>query len=297
MITQRKNEKFLLDTAFWLGLIDRYERLHFVRRLYQLAVVKKLENVEALFEQAERCHFKHLAKLKACVYDVAAHRESYKNEIEKLLQMGVFVLPYSHPNFPVRLRFVDDPPCLIYGKGNFSLLNKKTFGMVGARQCSHYGQRMSRYFSGMLSQKGYVIVSGLAYGIDSCAHRQALKSQGDTIAVLGNGLFHYYPKDHRILQETIAQKGLLLSEYQPFSRPKRYHFPERNRIIAGLSDRLMVVEAGVKSGSLITATMALDQGKDVYALPGDIDRHSAQGSNKLIQDGAYLVMNEQELIE
>lgn len=147
-----------------------------------------------------------------------------------------------------------------------------------------------------LSQAGACVISGMARGIDGEAHRGALDGGGPTVAVMGGGLDIIYPTEHRSLSERIAEKGCLLSEYPPGAKPARYTFPERNRIISGLSRAVVVVEAGERSGTMITVGTALDQGRDVYAVPGDIDRSSTRGSNRLLRDGAGIVLSASELL-
>lgn len=284
---------FLEDASLWMAISESYASLYPVRRVYKLALALGASCLEELEEGLRKAGFRRMRTWQEAVKKAGARQRAKEEEIKKLLSLGVFVLPYSHPNFPEKLKDMDDPPFLIYAKGDLSLLNKTSFGMVGSRKCTPYGRRMTQYAAKKLAQAGHVVVSGLAYGIDSWAHRSALDVGGKTLAVLGNGLFHYYPAVHRPLQDKIGQEGLLISEYRPKQSPERYHFPERNRLIAGLSDRLLVMEAGQKSGSLITALMALEEGKDVYALPGDIDRQTSRGCNKLLEDGAFLLDREE----
>ncbi len=168
--------------------------------------------------------------------------------------------------------------------------------VIGSRRCSLYGRKTARNISMKLSQAGVCVVSGLARGIDGEAHRGALDGGAPTAAVLGGGLDIMYPPEHTSLAERVAEHGCLISEYPPGSKPAKYTFPERNRIISGLSSAVVVVEAGERSGTMITVGTALDQGRDVYAVPGDIDRSSTRGSNRLLRDGAGIVLSPRELI-
>lgn len=192
---------------------------------------------------------------------------------------------YTDDAYPERLRELTQPPIVLFYRGDLTLLKRPSLGIVGARLATDYSAGVIEEALGLV-QRDTVIVSGLARGADSMGHRQALKSGLGTIAVIANGVDVYYPAEHRQLQEQIAINGLLLSEYPPGERPKQYRFVARNRIIAGLSHTLLVTEAAEKSGSLITATMALEAGRDVLAAPNQYRNPLGIGTNKLIEDGA-----------
>jgi len=215
---------------------------------------------------------------------------------KNLLQSGVFMLTYIDNEYPDRLRELPDPPLVLFGRGSPLLLKAPAIGVVGARKASQYGLRTARRFAGHLAGQGVAVVSGLALGIDGAAHRGALEARGPTIAVLGSGLDRIYPAAHRSLAGEIARHGLILSEYPPHTPPDRHRFPERNRIVAALSERLLVVEAGERSGSLITAGFSLDLGRDVFCVPGDLDRPGSRGTNRLIADGAIPALEPEDLL-
>lgn len=198
--------------------------------------------------------------------------------------------------YPPLLLEIADPPPVLYYRGRLDLLQRVQqgvgVGIVGTRSPSPYGIRWTRRLTQALVQQGAVIVSGLAQGIDREAHQQTLQQGGDTIAVLGTGVDQVYPMAHRALQQAIATDGLVLSEYADGTAPDRSHFPRRNRIIAGLSRITLVTEAPSRSGALITARLANDYGRDVYALPGSLDNAISRGCLELIAQGAHPVMDE-----
>ena len=191
--------------------------------------------------------------------------------------------------YPTFLRNIVDPPPLLYAIGNVSLLNSTCLAMVGSRNASQNGLDKAYDFAQQLAKKNITIVSGLAQGIDSFAHRGAIDVKGNTIAVMGTGINKRYPYKNKGLAQAISQIGLLLTEFPLNSPAKAYHFPKRNRIISGLSHAVFVIEATLKSGSLITARLALEQGRDVFALPCSIDNPMSKGCHHLIKEGAKLI--------
>lgn len=202
--------------------------------------------------------------------------------------------------YPERLKYIDTPPLKLYILGNKQILNRRGVAIVGTRKCTKYGEKCAFEFSKELTLKGFNIISGLALGIDTCAHLgnvQTIENQviskkdfiGNTIAILGCGIDKLYPKENRDLAKRILNSGgCIISEYPNGTPPKRENFPQRNRIISGMSDKILVVEAGERSGAIITANFALEQGKDVYAIPGNINNAQSFGTNKLIADGAII---------
>lgn len=204
---------------------------------------------------------------------------------------GQFILTMGDSLYPNRLRTIFDPPILLYGKGALPMFDDEVaVTVVGTRSCTPYGVRAASQLGYELARQGGLVISGLAKGIDGAAHQGALRAGGFTAAVLGGGVDVIYPPENRRLYEDIAATGVLLSEYPPGTEPRGGHFPVRNRIISGLSLAVVVVEAPEKSGALITANTALEQGRDVFAVPGPINAASSRGCNQLIRDGAGLVM-------
>ena len=201
----------------------------------------------------------------------------------------------SGPEYPARLKNIPTPPPYIYYKGDLTVFERPTLAVVGSRRPTDYGLRMASRLVGELASAGVTIVSGLAYGIDGAAHQAALEAGGITAAVFGCGLDTIYPSGHRALAERIVKSGCLISEFPKGTKPEPYNFPVRNRIVAGLSDGVLVIEAGEKSGALLTATIALDQGRDVLAVPGSVDNDLSVGPNSLIKQGAIAVTTAEDI--
>jgi len=201
------------------------------------------------------------------------------------------------PSYPTALKEIDGPPETLWARGRLELLEagRPRLAIVGTRAPTPYGLAQAVRFAAVLARAGVTIVSGLARGIDQAAHLGALKAEGDTVAILGSGLNNPWPKVP--LVDEIAARGLLLSELEPDEPPRPHHFPLRNRLISGLSEAVLVVEAAAASGSLITARWAADQGRDVYALPGRIDHPMSRGGHRLLREGAGLVESPEELIQ
>ena len=227
-------------------------------------------------QQAESLSDKSLARAEKVLADCARD--------------GQFIVTMDDAAYPARLRDMYDPPVLLYGKGSMPLFDEEAaVAVVGTRKCSPYGTRAASQLGYELARQGGLVISGLAKGIDGAAHQGALRAGGFTAAVLGGGADVIYPPENRRLYEDIAATGVLLSEYPPGTEPRGGHFPVRNRIISGLSLAVVVVEAPEKSGALITARLAAEQGRDVFAVPGNIDQPSFVGSNRLLRDGAIMV--------
>src|SRR3989338_3351703 len=220
-----------------------------------------------------------------------------KNEYNLIKQNKVEVLTLSDDGYPAILKEIPDAPAVLYTKGNLALLKNIAIAMVGSRQSSVSGLNIAEKFAGRLSECGISIVSGMARGIDTAAHRGCLKAGGITIAVVGCGLEKVYPPENKELFAQIAQRGAILSEFPMQMLPLPHNFPRRNRIISGLSLGVIIVEAALRSGALVTARMALEQGREVFAVPGPIDRPSAQGVNELIKQGAKLITSIEDVLE
>ncbi|MFM1650802.1 DNA-processing protein DprA [Brevibacillus sp. B_LB10_24] len=210
---------------------------------------------------------------------------------------GLSFTCFLDPAYPSALREMPDPPLLLFYQGNIDLIRQPMFAVVGTRKPTPYGRSVCQYLTTGLSNAGFVIVSGLAHGIDAEAHRAALKTPSKTIAVLGCGIDQIYPRQNLPLYRQIAEEGLILSEYPPGVQPVPGLFPERNRLISGLSRGVLIVEAAERSGSLITVDCALEQGKDVFAVPGPIFSNVSRGPNNLIKQGAKLVTNWEDILE
>ena len=205
----------------------------------------------------------------------------------------------ADPDYPALLFAINDPPPVLYYRGNLRLndLNRLTVGIVGTRSPSSYGKRWTRKLSGHLTQEGAVIISGLALGIDTDAHTSCLQQRGSTVAVVGTGVDQVYPQHNVELHRKIVETGLVISEYTDGTGPDRKHFPQRNRIIAGLSRAILVTEAPAKSGALITARLANEYCREVYALPCSLDNQTGSGCLKIISQGAQMILGAQELIQ
>jgi DNA processing protein len=212
-----------------------------------------------------------------------------KERFDKSLPEGAGFICLTQEGYPPKLRNITDPPPYLYFRGSLEIFDKPTLAVVGSRRPTDYGLRMTSRLVSELATAGVVIISGLAYGIDGAAHQSALESGGQTAAVFGCGLDYVYPSGHRGLAKRIAESGCLLSEFPKGTRPEKFNFPVRNRIVSGLSDGVLVVEAGEKSGALVTASLALEQGRDVLAVPGSVDNKFSFGPNDLIKQGAAAV--------
>ncbi|HJC38140.1 MAG TPA: DNA-processing protein DprA [Candidatus Mediterraneibacter faecigallinarum] len=220
--------------------------------------------------------------------------EAYMSARDK----GIRFVPYFAPDYPEKLRETADFPFAVYVKGRLPDKKSKKAAVVGARRCTPYGEKYAVEFAGKLAESGVEIISGLARGIDGMGQRGALMRGGRTFAVLGSGVDVCYPKEHiGLYTDILEQDGGIISEYPPGTPPVPQNFPPRNRIISGLADAVLVMEARERSGSLITADMALEQGRDVYALPGPVNSELSRGCNRLIQQGAGILISPEALLE
>lgn len=213
-------------------------------------------------------------------------------------QQSIIAIPFFDEFYPIALLQVYDPPAVIYCKGNTELLQKnKKIAIVGSRKATNYSQKCLNHLMPELINNGIVIVSGLAKGVDSMAHRSAIEHSGQTIGVLGNGFAHIYPKQNEKLQRAMEMKHLVITEYPPHIPPRKWSFPMRNRIISGMSDGVLVTEAAGKSGTMSTVDYALNHGKNIFTIPGDIFSPLSKGPNALILEGATPIWNAQQIIE
>lgn len=229
---------------------------------------------------------------------IANRNHKYMGELFKVLKNNkVEIITILDSNYPDRLKNIYGKPYVLYGKGDMIKHDELAIGIVGSRKSTSYGKWACEKFTKELVELGVTIVSGLALGIDSIAHKAAIENKGRTIAVLGNGIDKIYPKRNKRIYEEIPNHGMILTEFPVGTLPLPYNFPQRNRIISGLSLGVIVIEAREKSGSLITAHHALEQGKDVFALPGNINNIYSKGTNKLIMDGAKPLLDIRDIIE
>ncbi|MDI6788998.1 MAG: DNA-processing protein DprA [Planctomycetota bacterium] len=222
-----------------------------------------------------------------------------KKELQLATKLGIKVISFEDKEYPERLKTIFDYPLLLYVKGNpAALSNNLAISLVGTRHNTVYGQMQAERFGYGLAQSGFAVVSGLARGIDTFAHQGAIKvKNGVTIAVLGNGLKYVYPPENKKLSERICERGALVSELPLASEPSRINFPTRNRIISGLSLGVVIIEAPLRSGALITADFALEQGREVFALPGKVDNPASRGCHYLLKQGAKLIENIDDILE
>lgn len=215
-------------------------------------------------------------------------KEQLKNLMMKVRNKNIEVVTFNDDLYPKALRNYDDCPSILFYKGDINKLNEGiNIAIVGSRNCTIYGRNAASLISKELSINNINIISGMARGIDTYAHKGTLENGGYTCAVLGSGIDVVYPKENKRLYDTIVEKGCIISEFLPSTKPLPYNFPVRNRIISGLSSIVIIVEASEKSGSLVTASLALEQGKEIVSVPGSIFSEQSKGTNKLIRDGAY----------
>lgn len=232
------------------------------------------------------------SKKRDALENVNSPKELYRDyshadvTIEEMNKKHIVAVTVASENYPESLKCIYDPPQVLYCKGDLSLLSDETekIAVVGTRRITRYGKDVTREFSSAFAKAGICVVSGLARGVDSAAHRAALEENGKTIAVLGCGPDVIYPSENAELYAEIAEKGLIVSEYPPSTPPHAFRFPERNRIISGLSKGVLVTEAGMGSGSMITADLAIEQGKDLYVVPGNIFSDTSRGCNEKIKE-------------
>lgn len=218
-------------------------------------------------------------------------------EWRRVERLGADVLTLDDPAYPSRLREINDPPPVLYLRGTLTPADEWAIAVVGTRRASAYGQQATERIVGEVARAGVTIVSGLALGIDTFAHRAALAVGGRTVAVLGSGLDRLYPSENARLAAQIAERGAVITEFPPGTKPDAMNFPRRNRIVSGLTRAILVVEADHKSGAMITANYAGEQGRDVFAVPGSILSPLSAGPNQLIKEGAKLVSDATDILE
>lgn len=245
--------------------------------------------------QRKQLHFLTNAEVDRLQY--AARHQDVEKLYEQGLRMGIRLVTWNDESYPARLRYLDKMPYGLYVRGRLPSENRPTAAIVGARRCTPYGEELAIVHAENLAYAGVQIISGMAKGIDSIAQRAAIEAGGESYAVLGCGVDVCYPKDNRGLYEDLQKHGGIISEHPPGTAPLREYFPVRNRIISGLADMILVMEAKEKSGSLITAEFALDQGKSIYALPGPVTSELSKGCNRLISQGAEPLLSTEHVLE
>lgn len=274
-----------MDVHYWLAL----------KYVPRLSVDKKLRLVEEVgLTSLFTCSDVDFSYYRLTKNQIHAFKQPNWQKVDQIIQAchqcHCQLISYSDMAYPDLLKQIFDPPLVLYVKGNEKLLAQEQLAIVGSRSASVYGKELTKSFAQQLSQQNIVVTSGLAIGIDGAAHQGVLLNQGQTIAVVATGLDIVYPARHRTLvKDIIANNGVIVSEFPPGTPPKAGHFPKRNRIISGLSKGVLVVEAELKSGSLITARTALEQNREIFAVPGSIVSLQSKGCHWLIKQGAKLV--------
>src|SRR5213596_4029945 len=268
-----------------------------VRLRKLLEVFKEPQQVLA----AKRSELRKVDGIGNEVADQIANWEStidLAGELKGVRDFGANVITQDLPSYPRPLREIHAPPIVLYVWGDLQERDNHAIGIIGARRTTHYGTEAAKKLAYQIAYAGLTVISGLARGIDTCAHQGALAAKGRTIAVIGAGLLEIYPPENAALAEKIvAGNGAIVSEFSMEIKPDRQTFPMRNRIISGWSHGILIVEAGLNSGALITASQAIEQGRSVYAVPGHINAPTAIGSNRLIQQGAKLVMDASDILD
>lgn len=262
-------------------------------------LAKRFGGIKGIFG-ARRSELEEVEKIGPKIADAIINCDKEKalaREMELIERYGVNVVSYFDDSYPANLKEIYDPPVILYIKGELKEDDRYSVGIVGSRRASRYGLQTAERLGCELAARGITVVSGLARGIDAAGHRGALKAKGRTIAVLGSGLANIYPEEHTRLADEIARDGAVVSEFPMATGPHKDNFPRRNRIISGLSLGVIVVEAAKNSGALITTDFALEQGRELFAVPGQAQAATAAGTNMLIRQGAKLVESADDVIE
>lgn len=262
--------------------------------------MEKFKSHKALFN-ASKSELKGVSlideKMAESILDVVT-RKKVVNHLKYMQANNIDIIAIYDKEYPDCLREIYSPPICLYIKGNKSILNGLNIGIVGCRDCSKYGMQIAKEFSYNLAKQNLNIVSGLAKGIDAYSHWGAVGAKGKTIAVLGNGLDIIYPEENiNLSKKIICEGGAIISEYPLGTKPEKKNFPARNRIISGMSKSIIVVEAKKKSGTIITVDFALEQGRDVFVVPGNINSKNSEGTNDLIKQGARLITSFKEVLD
>jgi DNA processing protein len=283
-------------------LAREYLRLHLAEQIGPVTLGKLIQqfgSVSAIMNAsvAELARVDGVGRTRAEAVFSARKSDTLDHELELAAEQNVRVICWEDEEYPTQLRHVSDPPVCLYVRGRLEPQDAVALAVVGSRRCSHYGAEQSRRFGWLLGGAGYTVVSGLARGIDATAHRGALEAGGRTVAVLGNGLSSVYPPEHAGLAANICERGAVISELPMLTGPDAHHFPRRNRIIVGMGLGVLVVEAARNSGALISARLASEYNREVFAVPGRVDSPQSYGTNQLIRDGgAKLVTDLEDIV-
>lgn len=295
METKRFNELVFLKLLLSIDGIGPQKIFNLLAKFHAfenvfLADQKSLNEVEGISSTLS-------AKIVNAKSNYSSLRNSFEKELEKLSSLNGNIITYFDNEFPSLLKNIYFPPIFLYTIGNIKLLNENCIAVVGTREPSAYGKMVAEKFASELVKNGLTVVSGLARGIDSIAHSSTINANGNTIAVIGTGLDIVYPPENKKLFERIKEHGLIISEYELGTKPDAQNFPRRNRIISGISLGTLVVETKIVGGALYTAAYALDQGREVFAIPGPINNKQSDGTNSLIQKGeAKLVVKVEDIL-
>ncbi|HZG61105.1 MAG TPA: DNA-processing protein DprA [Anoxybacillus sp.] len=287
----------------YLSLRERLIHLHHCRGIGWKSIARLLQldpSLSTIFSLPYDTLSAYLpiTKEQSLLFFQDLHSLSIQSMIKTYKEKNIHIVTILDKEYPDLLKNIHDPPWVLYAKGNLEWLNlHKIISVVGTRTPTSEGLQAVQALVLPLVQKGWVIVSGLASGIDTAVHQTAIQYGGKTIAVIAGGLSHIYPKTNLALANEIMKNHLLISEYPPHMQPQKWQFPLRNRIISGLSLGTVIIQANERSGSLITAQMALEQGREVFAVPGSIFLEQAKGTNRLIQQGAKLVLCSEDITD
>ncbi len=283
------------DIEYWIWL----SRIEGLNPKFLNDLLEKYNNPKKIWDKTKEELIEDGIKEKyACEITSNRYREKIDKYLKYMNENNIEIITINDKQYPDKLKAIYDPPIVLYVKGNKNILNDRSIAIIGCRMCTKYGENTSKKIAYNLSINNINIISGLAKGIDSFAHKGSLAAQGKTIAVVGCGLDRVYPKENKeLFDEIIKRGGAIISEYVIGTKPIAKNFPKRNRIISGLSDAVIVVEAREKSGTLITVDFALEQGKDIYAIPGNVDNPNSYGTNDLIKQGAKIVTKLQDILE
>ena len=283
------------NLKYWIW----FSRIDELSPIKKIKIVKKFKNLKQLYLMTEEELIKNnVSKKDAEKILNLEYRKHLEKYIEYIQKNDIKVINYYNKKYPQKLKEIYDPPIVLYLKGNDNILNEYGFAIVGCRDCTKYGEYVAKKIAYDLGKNNINVISGLAKGIDSYSHIGAIKANATTIAVVGCGLDTVYPKENKYLFDKIIKgNGAIISEYVIGTKPIAKNFPARNRIISGISNGVIVVEAKEKSGTLITVDFALDQGKDVYVVPGNITSINSCGTNELIKQGAKIITNLNDILK